>query len=81
MRRLLIAAIVWNGISSAARADEATDLLARAIKASAGSEESLAKRKYCLLKQTGVVFLPMTLRRRRAPGRSPFPIAANGSRR
>jgi hypothetical protein len=58
MRKLLIVAIVWNGISTAALADEAAEILARAVKASAGSEEALAKRKYCLLKQTGVIFLP-----------------------
>jgi hypothetical protein len=58
MRKLLIAAIAWNGLLSAAHADEAAEILARAVKASAGSEEALAKRRYCLLKQSGVIFLP-----------------------
>src|SRR5262245_26022083 len=42
----------------AVQADEAAEILARAVKASAGSEESLAKRKYCTMKQSGVIYLP-----------------------
>jgi len=41
-----------------ARADEAAEILARAVKASAGSDESLARRKYCVMKQSGVIHLP-----------------------
>jgi hypothetical protein len=41
-----------------ARADEAAEILVRAVKASAGSEETLARRKYCVTKQNGVIHLP-----------------------
>jgi hypothetical protein len=40
------------------RADDAAEILVRAVKASAGSEETLAKRKFCVMKQSGVIYLP-----------------------
>jgi hypothetical protein len=53
----MISAIVL-GISAQVHADEAAEILVRADKASAGSEEALAKRKFCVMKQSGVVYLP-----------------------
>jgi hypothetical protein len=41
-----------------ARGDDAAEILAKAVKASAGSDEALAKRKYTAMKQSGVVYLP-----------------------
>lgn len=58
MLRMAIAIGLGLSFCGLARADEPADVLARAVKASAGSEESLAKRRFCRIKQTGVIFLP-----------------------
>jgi hypothetical protein len=58
MRQCTWIVVIALGAGSSVRADEAGEILARAVKASAGSEEALAKRKYCTVKQSGVIFLP-----------------------
>lgn len=57
MRKWMLAWMLL-GIASTANAQDAAAILSRAVKASAGSEESLAKRKFMAVKQTGVVYLP-----------------------
>jgi hypothetical protein len=58
MRTCVIVFAVIFGTAEIARADEAAEILARAVKASAGSEETLGRRKYCVMKQSGVIHLP-----------------------
>lgn len=55
-----IAMVVGLGLAASgfARGDTPAEVLARAVKASAGSEESLAKRRFARIKQSGVIFLP-----------------------
>lgn len=58
MMRIAMAATLGISLCGFARADDPAEILAKAVKASAGSEETLAKRRFCRLKQTGVIFLP-----------------------
>src|SRR5262245_53966978 len=58
MMRVVLSAVLTFAVFGVGRAEEPADILARAVKASAGSEETLAKRKFCRIKQSGVIFLP-----------------------
>lgn len=57
MRRVIIALGIV-AIGPRVGAGEVSDLLAKAAKVTAGSDETLAKRKYMAIRQTGVIYLP-----------------------
>lgn len=58
MVRIAIAMGLVLAVHGRSRADDPAEVLARAVKTSAGSEESLAKRRFCRMKQSGVIYLP-----------------------
>jgi hypothetical protein len=57
MRNWILAGMLI-AVAPAVRADDAAEILAKAVKASAGSEEALAKRKFMHMKLSGVVHFP-----------------------
>jgi hypothetical protein len=59
--RLTLAAFLVVGIVGRAAADDAAAIVDRAIRATAGSEERLAKRKLCVRTDQGAMFLPAGL--------------------
>jgi hypothetical protein len=56
--RTTLAAILVLGLGGRASADDATAIVDRAIRATAGSEERLAKLQYCVRSDQGSMFLP-----------------------
>jgi len=56
--RTTFAAVLVLGFGGRAAADDATAIVDRAIRATAGSEERLAKRKLCVRTGQGSMFLP-----------------------
>lgn len=58
--RIIPAAFLILGLSGRATADEAIAIVDRAIRATAGSEDRLAKRKVCVRTDQGSMFVPAT---------------------
>jgi hypothetical protein len=56
--RVTLTAVLALTATAAAGADDAVAIVDRAIKASAGSEERLAKLKYCIRTEQGIMYFP-----------------------